>query len=394
MLARRQHDLLAVDLLVGHLPQQVVHAVEPRLLLVDRLHHPPARLGDVRALEHHFLGLGVVLPAAARLEVHRRELPLLERVVDAALEAQLLLLVGDREPVFDQLDPGAHEHALELGRGVEELLVLRVGAEAHHALDPGAVVPAAVEEHDLARGREVRHIALEIPLGALAVVGGGQGGDATHARIEALGDALDDAALACGVAPLEQDHEPVPGVDDPVLELHQLALEAEQLAEVVEALGAALVRLPVRVDAAGDPVVDLHLELLVEPVERVLVDPSKGLLARGSRLHSHRFLPQSFASILRRRSAMTFMICRAKWGVCWTMKVKRFSGIGTSVQSVFAVAVAVRGACSMSAISPITPPGPSESTSCPFTRSSTSPVRTTYMRSPGSPSRKMVCPAR
>src|SRR6267142_6544268 len=28
---------------------------------------------------------------------------------------------------------------------------------------------------------------------------------------------------------------------------------------------------------------------------------------------------QSRASILRSRSAMTFMICRAKCGVCWTM---------------------------------------------------------------------------
>ena len=70
-------------LLVGHLREQVVDAVEARLLLVDRLHHPPGRLGDVGALEHDLLGPGVVLPAPARLQVHRAELPLLERVVDA-----------------------------------------------------------------------------------------------------------------------------------------------------------------------------------------------------------------------------------------------------------------------------------------------------------------------
>src|SRR5256885_8954200 len=41
-----------------------------------------------RSLQHGFLGLGVVLPAAAALEVHGTELPLLERVVHAAQKAQ------------------------------------------------------------------------------------------------------------------------------------------------------------------------------------------------------------------------------------------------------------------------------------------------------------------
>jgi hypothetical protein len=31
-----------------------------------------------------------------------------------------------------------------------------LGAEAHHALDAGAVVPAAVEDHDLAAAGQVR----------------------------------------------------------------------------------------------------------------------------------------------------------------------------------------------------------------------------------------------
>src|SRR4029077_4691990 len=106
-----------------------------------------------------------------------------------------------------------------------------------------------------------------------------------------------------------------------------------------------------------------------------------------------RGLRYSRASILRRRSATTLMICSAKCGVCCTMNMKRFSGIGTRVQSVLAVAVALRGACSISAISPSTPPGPSVSTSWPFTRNATSPSRTTYIKSPGSPSWKMSCPA-
>ena len=107
-----------------------------------------------------------------------------------------------------------------------------VGAEAHHPLDAGAVVPAAVEQHHLAGRRQVGHIALEVPLRALAVVRRRQRRHPAHARVEPLRDALDDAALAGGVAALEQDHDLLPAVHHPVLQLHQLALQPEQLAEV------------------------------------------------------------------------------------------------------------------------------------------------------------------
>ena len=42
-------------------------------------------------------------------------------------------------------------------------------AEAHHRFDAGAVVPGAVEGHELAGGREVRDVALEIPLAAFGL---------------------------------------------------------------------------------------------------------------------------------------------------------------------------------------------------------------------------------
>jgi hypothetical protein len=70
--------------------------------------------------------------------------------VDAHQEAELLLLVGDREPVLHQRDPRAHQHPLELRHVLEELLDLILAGEAHHPLDAGAVVPGAVEQHDLA----------------------------------------------------------------------------------------------------------------------------------------------------------------------------------------------------------------------------------------------------
>ena len=52
---------------------------------------------------------------------------------------------------------------------------------------------------------------------------------------------------------------------------------------------------------------------------------------------------------------MMRMTWRAKNGVCWIRNMNRFSGTGTTTQSVLATAVAERGAPSTSAISPISP---------------------------------------
>jgi hypothetical protein len=141
-----------------------------------------------------------------------------------ALEPALLLLVADREPVLDEDDPRAQEVSLKLRAGAHELLVLVLSAEAHHALDAGAVVPAAVKEDDLAGGGQVGHVALEVPLGALAL-GGRSQGDGTHdAWVGLLGDPLDRSPLAGRVAALEEDDHLQPLVHDPILQAHQLDL--------------------------------------------------------------------------------------------------------------------------------------------------------------------------
>ena len=197
-----------------------------------------------------------------------------ERIVDAHHEAELLLVVGDREPVLDQDDARAHQHALEFGHGMEEFLELRVGAEAHHPLDAGAVVPAAVEQDDFAAGRQMRDIALEIPLRALALVRRRQRRDPADARIETLGDPLDDPAFAGGVAPLEDHDDLELLVQDPVLQLDQLALQAKKLLEI----DASIERFHLRMlgdilQQLGQPiVVDFELELLVEAVEHFAID--------------------------------------------------------------------------------------------------------------------------
>src|SRR5262249_17037219 len=149
--------------------QQMLNAVQPGALLVDGLHNPPWSLRNARAFEHYLLCLGIGLPTPPRLNVHRTELPLLERIMDAHQETELLLLVGDREPIFDEDDAGTDQHALELRHGAEELLDLLLRAEAHHALDTGPVVPAAIEQHDLAAGRQMWHIPLEVPLHLFAL---------------------------------------------------------------------------------------------------------------------------------------------------------------------------------------------------------------------------------
>ena len=75
---------------------------------------------------------------------------------------------------------------------------------------PGAVVPGPVEQHDLARGRQMVDVALEVPLGALALGGLLQRDDARPARVEVLHEPLDGAALACRVTALEHDDVPCP----------------------------------------------------------------------------------------------------------------------------------------------------------------------------------------
>src|SRR6188508_3172979 len=71
-------------------------------------------------------------------------------------------------------------------------------------------------------------------------------------------------------------------------------------------------------------------------------------------------------------------------------KESLFGNRGDS-QAVLALAVAARGAPSISAISPKIPPGPSFSTTLPSSIS-TSPERMTYILSPLSPAVKMVSP--
>lgn len=150
--------------MIRHQPQQMINAVQARAALVGAFGQIPWRFGNIGALKHLFLGLGILLPAHTRLQIHRATLPVLYRVMDAHEKAHLLFLIGDREPILNQGGPRAHRHPLEFRHIIEELRELIIGRKAHDPLDSGAIVAGAVNEHDLATSVKMRDLAQELPL--------------------------------------------------------------------------------------------------------------------------------------------------------------------------------------------------------------------------------------
>src|SRR4029079_18890451 len=102
------------------------------------------------------------------------------------------------------------------------ILGLIFRTEAHDPFDPGAIVPTAVEDHDLARGRKIQYAALNVHLRFLAFRRGGHGNDAENARADFFGHGLDDTAFAGAVASLEDHAHLFAFVLHPFLKLDQL----------------------------------------------------------------------------------------------------------------------------------------------------------------------------
>src|SRR5208283_5398560 len=184
---------------------------------------------------------GILVPLVERGTVDRRQLPLLERIDLAGGEAAALFLAADGEPVFDQRDAGADQHALDLRTLAHEFEVVVRRAETHHALHAGPVVPGAVEEYDLAGRGKLRDVTLEIPLRPFALGRFLQRNHTGRARVRVLHEALDGAALARRVPAFEQDDQTLAGLLDPALRLQQLALEFEHVRLVRRRAHRALV---------------------------------------------------------------------------------------------------------------------------------------------------------
>ena len=221
-----------------------------RALLVVGTHDEPGREAGVRRGEHLVACARIIEPAAVRLEVHVAQLPGLAVVVDALLEPTRLFVRCDLEPVLEQAHAGIDDCLLDQRDRLEELLGLLLGAEPHDALDAGAVVPAAVEDHDFAGGRQVGQVSLQVHLAALTPGRCRQRNDAKDARTDALREGLDRAALAGPIAALEDDDDLCASRLDPALELHELAVQLRELLFVVLARELAG-RGPVAAYAAG-----------------------------------------------------------------------------------------------------------------------------------------------
>src|SRR5882724_9963779 len=124
---------------------------------------------------------------------------------------------------------GGDGQLLEGGYDVQERLGLLLGAETHDTLDSRPVVPAAVEDDDLARRGEIRQVTLRIHLRLFPLRGRGQRDDPEHARAHPLGDRLDHAALSRPVSPLEEDAHLETLELHPLLEMDELDVQLGQL---------------------------------------------------------------------------------------------------------------------------------------------------------------------
>src|SRR6202049_2274131 len=189
----------------GHARQYVADDVEARLMLVVGPHHDPGRVVMVGAQEHAVSGATVGAPVFLSGLIDRADFPLLERVAAPLAQAARLLAAGDVEVILEEENPRLYQHALEARRRFQERLALLARAEFHDVLNACAVVPAAIEQHDLLGGRQLPGIALEVPLAALAIARLAGRHDPHLTRAQVLGDALDGAILAGGVAAFE-DH--------------------------------------------------------------------------------------------------------------------------------------------------------------------------------------------
>jgi hypothetical protein len=156
--------------------------------------------------------------------------------VDPALQPPGLLVGADLQPVLQQQDPVLAHGLLHRRRQLQEPLGLLRGAKAHHRLDARPVVPAAVEDHHLAGGREVRQVPLDVHLRLFPFGRGGQRHDPEHPRAHPLGDPLDRASLPGGIPPFEHDADLGAGRLDPLLHGDQLTVQDPHLPLVLLAL--------------------------------------------------------------------------------------------------------------------------------------------------------------
>ena len=162
----------------------------------------PGRLGDVGVDHHLVLRPRVVLPAADRLEIHRRQLPLAHRVLEPGLEARLLLgIAARRTSTCAACTPSSTSIRSKIGHWCRNRWYSSAVQKPMTRSTPARLYHERSKQHDLAGRGQLGDVALEVPLPALALRRRRERDDAGDAWVEVLRHALDRAALAGRVAP-------------------------------------------------------------------------------------------------------------------------------------------------------------------------------------------------
>src|SRR5262245_10437907 len=183
----------------------------------------------VGVLQHCIAGTRVVVPAPVRLQVHRAQFPLAKRVVDAGGKPPVLFFHADLEPELDQDDATIDDFPLNSRAQLQKTLAYLFVHETHDTFDAGAVVPAAVEDHDFAGGGEVLDETLNVQLRLLTLRWRRQRDDAKGACAYTFCYGLDGAALAGRISAFKHEDDLQPFGFHPFLQMAKLDLELPKL---------------------------------------------------------------------------------------------------------------------------------------------------------------------
>src|SRR5271166_3511282 len=164
-----------------------------------------------------------------RFEVHRAKLPDLPTVTDSRKKTSRLLLLTHLKPIFNEdnscLDHGFFPVRTEFHKPNDLLL----GAKPHHALNPGAVVPTAIENNYFSSRRKMRDVALDVHLRLFSLGRRRQCNESKHSRANPFRNALYDPALPCRITPFEDHNDLQSLVLHPQLQFDELGLQLCQM---------------------------------------------------------------------------------------------------------------------------------------------------------------------
>ena len=186
--------------------------------LVLGVHHVPRRLGRVGVEEHGVLGPRVVGPPLAGLEVHVAQLPPAQRVDRPATWNRRSCSASLTENQYlTRMMPSSINWCSNTGHWRRNRWYCSSVQKPITRSTPARLYQLRSNRASSPDERELGHIPLEVPLARSRSVGAGQGHDPAHPRAQVLVDPLDDAALAGGVATLEDDDHPGAGSLDPLV---------------------------------------------------------------------------------------------------------------------------------------------------------------------------------